>query len=396
MRGAHAFLHERGIELICIETAGSKGSLVKEDQLEETPYRRIQLFPKRRFDDIKPTEMDAAVRNTLYQIRPDAVATNSYFLPDTRSAVRWCRKNKVAAITMIDSKEDDAPRKAWREYLKSIIVRQYNAALVAGIPHREYMTKLGIKEDCIYDGLDVVDNDYFATMAERARRDPRAFSHLPGLIGERPYFLVSSRFIGRKNLDRMLTAYGEYRRRAEAPWRLVILGDGRLREDLELQIAREEIEEVTFAGLRPLHEVCAYYAFAGALAHPAIVDQWGLVVNEAMATGLPVVVSTGAGCAFDLVEPGKNGFRFKPHDTEGLTAALLRIADPDTDRVAMGRESLRIIGGWTPKRFASGLYRAARDGIASREKGLWLMPRLVFWLMLKVSRGPASFASVEA
>ncbi|EDY82839.1 glycosyl transferase, group 1 family protein [Verrucomicrobiia bacterium DG1235] len=396
LEAAYLYLKEFGIELICLETAGSKGSLVKEAKKVETPYRRIQLFPDRVFEDISPTEMDRAVQDSLDELNPDAVATNSYFLPDTRSALRWCRRNARAAVTMVDSKEDDAPRVRWREFLKSIIVRQYNAALVAGKPHRAYLQKLGLKPECIYDGLDVVDNDFFADAAERARANPGSFSHLPGLFDDEPYFLVSSRFIPRKNFDRLLSAYGNYRRESDRPWRLVILGDGRLRPELEGQIERDEIGGVTFAGLRPLDEVSAYYAFAGALVHPAIVDQWALVVNEAMATGLPVIVSTGSGCYQDLVHPGKNGFHFDPSDVEGLTAALSQMASDETDRIKMGEESRRIVGEWPPARFARGLHDAAKFGVRSRERGLGPAPRFVLWLMLKMSKAPASFASVEA
>lgn len=396
MKAAHEYLKERGIRLVCIESATSKSSLVKETKFEETPYERVQLFPGRVFDELKPADLDHAVRKALYRIKPDAVATNSYFLPDTRSALRWCRSNHKAAITMIDSKEDDAKRDWYREAMKSIIVRQYNSALVAGKPHRAYMQKLGINEDSIYDGLDVVDNDFFAEMAKEALNNSDTFSHLPGLKEDVPYFLVSSRFIPRKNLERLFSVYARYRRQSANPWRLVILGDGRLKPDLEAQIAREEIDGVTFAGLRSLKEVSAYYAFAGALIHPAIADQWALVVNEAMATGLPVIVSTGAGCAFDLVEPPKNGYQFDPEDSEGLLEAITKMSAPETDREAMGRESLRIIGEWRPERFAHGLYSATIKGMETSERGLGFLPRSVLWLMLRLSRAPASFAAVES
>lgn len=396
MKAAYEYLKERDVKLVCIETATSKSSLVKEAEFEETPYERVTLFPGRVFDELRPAEMDQAVRKALYRIKPDAVATNSYFLPDTRSALRWCRGNRKAAITMIDSKEDDAKRAWWREAMKSIIVRQYNAALVAGKPHRSYMRKLGIADDTIFDGLDVVDNEFFANMAQEARSDPDAFSHLPGLREGAPYFLVSSRFIPRKNLERLFSVYARYRRQNPQPWRLVILGDGRLKADLEAQVAREEIDGVTFAGLRTLKEVSAYYAFAGALIHPAIADQWALVVNEAMATGLPVIVSTGAGCAYDLVEPPKNGYQFEPEDSEALLEAMSKMSAPGTDREAMGRESLRIIGEWPPERFASGLYNATMKGLVTSNRGLGLLPRSVLWLMLRMSRAPASFGSVES
>lgn len=396
LKAAYEYFKERGITMIAIETAGSKGSLVKEVNRYETPYKCVRLFPDRVFEDISPREMDHAVRSTLYRIDPDAVATNSYFLPDTRSAVRWCRRNRRVAVTMIDSKEDDAIRKPWREYLKSIIVRQYDAALVAGTPHRSYMKKMGISEKNIFDGLDVVDNEFFATRAAEARAHPEAFEHLPGLFDEGDYFLASNRFIPRKNLELLLSAYASYRQGAEKPWRLVMLGDGRLREVLEKQVERERVEGVAFVGMRTIDEVGAYYGYAGAFVHSALVDQWGLVVNEAMATGLPVIVSTGSGCSMDLVNSPKNGYVFESTDKDALVGAMLKISAAETDRAAMREESLRIIAKWTPDRFASGMYKAVVRGFESSPRHLGLVARTIFWLMLKMAKKPAAFASVEA
>jgi glycosyltransferase involved in cell wall biosynthesis len=297
---------------------------------------------------------------------------------------------------MVESKEDDAPRVRWREALKAVIVRQYDAALVGGTPHRDYLQKLGLRDDFIFDGYDVVDNAYFAEAVTKAREHPEQHSHLPGLAGGSPYFLVASRFIPRKNLDRLLTAYGQYRRQSAHPWRLLILGDGRLRHDLEERVARERIEQVIFAGLRPYEEVSAYYAYAEALIHPASKDQWGLVVNEAMAAGLPVIVSTGAGCAGDLVHPPHNGYLFEPTDVTGLIDAMQRMSSRHTDRGAMGTRSKDIIRDWTPERFARGLYDAAICGSRSSRRGLKILPRVLLWLMLKASRSAESYATVEA
>ncbi len=175
-----------------------------------------------------------------------------------------------------------------------------------------------------------------------------------------------------------------------------MLGDGRLREALERQVEGEGIEGVSFVGMKTIDEVAAYYAYAGAFVHTALVDQWGLVVNEAMATGLPVIVSSGSGCSMDLVDPPKNGYVFESTDEDALVEAMLRISAAETNRAAMREESLRIIAKWAPDRFASGLFKAVESGFQSNPRHLGLLARTVFWLMLKAGRKPAAFASVEA
>ena len=162
----------------------------------------------------------------------------------------------------------------------------------------------------------------------------------------------------------MLRAYTAYRSQAADPWRLVLLGDGPERGTLEHLIAAESIEGVTLAGFRQIDELPAYYGLASAFVHPALTDQWGLVVNEAMAAGLPVLVSTGAGCAFDLVEEGGNGYRFTPTDEAQLAALLQRLASPDTDRAAMRQRSRAIIANWSPEVFAKQLWQAVEAGHA--------------------------------
>lgn len=157
----------------------------------------------------------------------------------------------------------------------------------------------------------------------------------------------------------------------------------------------EHIEEVTLAGFRQLEETTAYYGLAGAFVHPAQVDQWGLVVNEAMAAGLPVLVSKRAGCAHDLIRDGENGFCFDPADASQLSRLLCKIASPDTDRAAMGRRSREIIARWSPDRFAEGLWQALQTGQQQPRRPFSLPLRLLLWLLRKATRDIRSFHAIK-
>ena len=113
------------------------------------------------------------------------------------------------------------------------------------------------------------------------------------------------------------------------------------------------------AGFRQYDELPAWYGLASAFVHASTTEQWGLVVNEAMASGLPVLVSNRCGCAPDLVEDGVNGFTFDPYDVEALAGLMQRVAAmTDERRAAMGRAGQRIIAEWGPERFAEGLMQA--------------------------------------
>ena len=87
-------------------------------------------------------------------------------------------------------------------------------------------------------------------------------------------------------------------------------------------------------------------------------EQWGLVVNEAMAAGLPVLVSERCGCFADLVIKGVNGFGFDPYNSEQLTKLMLKISSDDCDREKMGQASLKHIEKYSPDYFAQGFVKA--------------------------------------
>jgi glycosyltransferase involved in cell wall biosynthesis len=265
---------------------------------------------------------------------------------------------------MADSTAADAVRRRHREAIKRLVVRLCNAALVAGAPQSDYVRCLGLATDRVFCGYDTVDNVHFAHGAQSVRANAHLWRRRLGLP-ER-FFLAASRFIAKKNLAGLLDAYAAYRQRAGPDaWHLVLLGDGELRAAIESRIARPDLAgRVMLAGFRQYDELPAYYALASAFVHASTTEQWGLVVNEAMAAGLPVLVSERCGCAVDLVANGINGFTFDPCDIQALAALMQRVAAlTDERRAAMARAGQRIVADWGPERFADGLMRASEAAL---------------------------------
>lgn len=387
LRAAHARFAEEHVELIGLETAGDDATYAWRVEAAAEPFRREQVFPGRTFEAIPPHDMAAGITARLDALQPDAVAITSYSYPDARACLAWCRRNRRAAVLMSATRAEDAPRTGWREHVKRQLVALFDAALVGGTPQRRYTEALGMPAHRIFEPYNVVDNAFFATAA-------RGDSGAPGLQERTPFFLASGRFLAIKNLDGLLRAYAAYRAQISAPWRLVLLGDGAEREALEGQIRRERIEGVTVTGFRQIEELPAYYHRTGALVHPSFKDTWGLVVNEAMAAGLPVIVSTGAGCHEDLVRVGENGFTFDPGDLEALTQHLLTVSDPAFDRAAAGEASRRIVEEWSPERFAEGLWRAVQAGQMRANRSFPTAGRAILALLDRLARRPNAFHSV--
>ena len=111
------------------------------------------------------------------------------------------------------------------------------------------------------------------------------------------YFVVSSRFIKKKNLIRLIISYRKYVSRVtENAWKMVLVGNGDLYNELVLMIRKLDLTEyVTLVGFKQYKELPIYYGLSNCLVHASTSEQWGLVVNEAMASGLPVITTTHEG-----------------------------------------------------------------------------------------------------
>src|SRR6266513_2023833 len=172
---------------------------------------------------------------------------------------------------------------------------------------------------------------------------------------ERDYIFVAAGSVKKKNLSGLMKGYAFYRSLAgpnNGKW--VLLGDGPLRSHL-LSLCHElDLDnDILLPGFIQYRELPAYYALADGFVHASTTEQWGLVVNEAMATGLPVIVSNRCGCVPDLVAKGENGFTFNPESVEDLSKLMVDMSRLSDRRLEeMRAESRRIIAGFTPTHFA--------------------------------------------
>jgi glycosyltransferase involved in cell wall biosynthesis len=326
-------------------------------------FKRYTLFPETPWPRIRRRDAVRRLHACLNEIRPAVVCINGWSFGGAIAALIWCLSNRVPAIVMCDSTAFDHQRRWWKEAVKQRIVSLCSAALVAGSPHRDYLVALGTTPDRIFMGYDAVDNDHFRSGARAARgmeSDLRVRLALP-----QRYFMACCRFTPKKNLSRLIRAYARYRQSAgSTAWSLVIVGEGELKD--ELVALRDRLglgASVQFAGPKNYLELPAYYGLASAFVHASTTEQWGLVVNEAMASGLPVLVSERCGCAQDLVQPGVNGILFNPTDIDALARAMRDVARESCDRQAMGQASQEIVAHWSPDHFAKNLAKAAEAAL---------------------------------
>ena len=375
-------------ELSAIQIHAKSSEYAWKNEKRETDFKLVTLFPEGTSRDAPPRELYRKISQALEDHRPEVVFIPGWSSRAALAALLWCRRHHIPAVCMSESTEWDEQRVAWKEWIKRKILGSFSTALVGGRPHADYLVQLGFPAEKIFLGYDAVDNDYFATKALEAVGKKSELQKQFGLPEK--YFLASARFIEKKNLCRLLEAYARYcdkiKKTKETPWHLVLLGDGPLRATLESQITSLELQgQIILPCFKQYPDLPTYYALAGAFIHASTVEQWGLVVNEAMASGLPVLVSNRSGCASELVREGENGFTFGPCDIEKLADLMRLISCLDREaRLRMGAESRRIISQWSPRRFADGVADAASRAVKAPAYGTSALDRfLLHMLMLK-------------
>lgn len=287
---------------------------------------------------------------TIKEITPDILIIAGYGEAWGISLIIWAILTRTRFILLSESKHDDRKRLFLVEKIKKWLLKNASACLVGGLSHKRYLESLGVNADAIWMGYDVVENDIFSVAHRNASRDPNI----------RPFFLTVSQLVPKKNLSTLIHSYADYKKMAkDSAWDLVICGEGPLRHTLTADINHFGLQNhVHLKGFLQLFELLPLYTSASCFIHASSQEQWGLVVNEAMASGLPVLVSRTCGCYPELVREGINGFGFDPTDRSELADLMFQMSSGRLELMEMGEQSLNIIKGFTPEISAENLLRA--------------------------------------
>ncbi len=313
------------------------------------------------------------LKTIINQWSPAVIVTVGWADSVYLELLRLGQEQDIPLIVISDSRRIDMPRIFWKEWVKSLLLQGYSAAVVAGSQSRQYLVELGFKPSAIFQPWDVVDNQKFLQIAAQTHHESAA---------ARP-FLCVARLIPEKNHALLLQAYGAYQ--DEGGCRpLVLVGDGPLHHEIQGSIANlSDPSQVTIQPFEQLHSLAARYANAHALLLPSRKDTWGLVVNEAMAAGLPVIVSSACGCSVDLICDGISGWRFETESSESLLSCL-RAADqqPPEARQRMIQAARKRLSDFSPDSFSCGLGQACEYAVASKARSR-LSQVLAGWLANK-------------
>lgn len=291
----------------------------------------------------------------------EVVVVGAYWPLTTLAAIIWCRWTQTPYVIICES-HGLKPRSKAKKWLKRLVlpslIKPASAWLVPGSYHREYLAAYGASPERIFTFPLSPDVEFFQRESARYQG---LLSELRREMGVRESKVICyvGRLVAVKSVDLLLKAFKQMKS-AAPDTALVIVGDGPLRGQLEGICRTENIDSVYFVGFKQPSELPSYYALADLFVLPSKVEPWGVVVNEAMACGLPVVVSDSVGAAGDIVRDGDNGFVVKTGDVIELSAAILKLIENEQLRAEMGRRSLEIIRGWDHSLGVDGFLKAVR------------------------------------
>lgn len=292
--------------------------------------------------------------------------SDPYALAFWDAAARLGKPLLLRGDTCLDSVAGGRLRHLLHRCYYSYRFRRVAVCLAIGTQNRRLYETYGVPRERIFDMPYAVDNAFFQQRVAEARPQREALRSRLGLEPGSPLVLFCGKLIGLKGVGLLLEAMQRLRTTwgADRPQPQVLLaGDGELRAELEAWCQRYLPGCVHFLGFQNQSELPALYDLADVFVLPSNKEAFGLVVNEAMNAGKPVLASDRVGCWPDLVHPGVNGDVFPAGDAAALAAALRPFLLDPALRARAGQASLEIINRWSFAEDLVGLQNALKRNV---------------------------------
>jgi glycosyltransferase involved in cell wall biosynthesis len=300
-----------------------------------------------RFGDYDTPEIGAIIEQGSF----DAFLVHGWQARSYWQAMRACWRTRTPVYVRGDSQLGDDRlliKRAAKRLIYPFFMRRFAACLAVGVRSDAYFRYYGARR--VVRAPHFVDNAAFAAGAARARAERAAVRTKWGISPSATVALFAGKMSAKKRPLDLIAAV------ARTPGvHALIVGDGALKGEAE----RVAGGAVTFAGFRNQSDMPEAYAVSDVLVLPSDRQEtWGLVVNEAMASRVPAIVSDAVGCAPDLIVPGSTGWTYPAGDVAALSAALGRMVTDPGASARMGAAAARHIAAFSVEAAADGVVRA--------------------------------------
>lgn len=322
-------LADKDVKLFAVELFGKGSPYDFDSHNADEPDWWSCLFPDEGAAGLNEKQIKAALFEKLDQLDADVIIGPSIVFFAGAIGLQWAKKNGRRFIMFDDAKPGQVKRNPIVQFIKDTLIAQADALW---LPSASYDTEYAhfLKKGLLFfHGFSCINNQLFKSTS--------------GYQSGSNTIVCVARLVPIKNLDNLLNAW----QRIEATGQqasLVIVGDGQLMQTLQQQQASLGLKHVTFTGAISNDNLPAVFAQAGAFVLPSLSETWGLVINEAMAAGLPVLLSRNINAAQSLLVEGGNGFGFDPVNVDELTAAIRSFLGlNEAQKTEMSVQSLRLV-----------------------------------------------------
>jgi L-malate glycosyltransferase len=338
--------------VVGLEIASASDTYAWEQSTDNVPYEKCTLFPKMRYENTTFPARFYRILKSCRRMEAKHVFISTFAPAEFFLAALSLRFLGRRVYAMQDSKFDTKQRFPLRELIKTIFYVPYHGVLVSGTRTKSYMLFMRFPNENIFLGYDTVSIDRVRTLAN----SPPAPNGVPH---RERHFTIISRLIPAKNIAMAIAAFAKYKLLAGVSARdLHICGSGELEDHLKSDVAKRGLSGVRFHGFLPATSVARILATTLALILPSTAEQWGLVVNEAIAMGVPILCSDNVGARDTLVRTGVNGYVFEPDNADGLAYLMHCLATDEAEWRRFAEASCRIAMEGDVSRFAEGVSRA--------------------------------------
>ena len=263
--------------------------------------------------DLKKDALRRELNVHLFDQKPEVIFITGWYEKLHHYVIYKSFFKKIPLVLVSDSRFRDHKREFHKELIKKLIIKNFTSALVAGKESEDYLLKLKFNKESIFKPCDVVDNNFF--LFNKSKKN----------LLYKNYFLCISRFVKKKNHKKLIEAFEIYKKN-QGGLNLLLIGGGPEEESIRSLVQDSSFSNsIFFESWKQIDELPTYYKNAKALILASSTDQWGLVVNEAMASGTPCIVSKNCGCYIDLIKNSNTGWGFDPSKEKELAFLLKKV-----------------------------------------------------------------------
>ncbi|MGY3213786.1 glycosyltransferase family 4 protein [Mucilaginibacter sp. HD30] len=357
------FLSENGIQLQAIELFG-KGSPYNFDLYNNNYSWWTCLFPDSDATQLSKKEITIKIFDTLNNFNPDVVITSPITFFAGALGMRWAKQKHKKHIMFDDAKPlVQFRRNRLVRWVRDTITAQTDALWLPSVDYESEYPTLNKKSTLLFYGFNCIDNSFFKPQIQNKFNSK--------------VIICVARLVPIKNLEALLYAWKNVEE-TNAGWSLNIIGEGPLHSKLNRLAKQLNLLQIAFNGAVKYNELPGYLHSAEALILPSFSETWGLVVNEAMASGLPILLSNRVNAAKSLLKDGANGYLFNPYDESALSAVLLKfIALSSDQKLKMSALSLDIINDMDYQEMGINLLNALNKLVVKKRKKINFVPYLL-------------------